>query len=140
MSVKSKRFIVLILADTDDWGWNEETLPMLLQIVDSSEPDYRSFTHIAVVANYFTSSKALKAVENVIAAAERLRDSDSRFARLGIGLAEGELVAEFDWLRFKTGRTGPFGAAVNDAVQVARQPNKYREVFKALRETIDARS
>jgi hypothetical protein len=39
MSIKRKKFIVLTLGDTESWGFNEETLPLLLQLVNSSSPD-----------------------------------------------------------------------------------------------------
>jgi len=137
VSTKRKRFITLTLGDTESWGWNEHTLPMLLQLVDSSTPDYRMFTHIGIVANYLTSRRTLKAVEDVIAGAERLRDSDSRFATLGIGLAEGELIAEFDWLgRLKTERERPMGSSLTDAVRVEREPLRYRKILQTLRESI----
>src|SRR5262245_56518753 len=119
MSIQPKRFITLTLGDTESWGWNEHTLPMLLQLVDLSMPDYRMFTHTGVVANYLTSPRALKAVEETITKVESLRNTDSRFATLGIGLAEGELFAEFDWLgRLKTERERPMGSSLMDAVRV----------------------
>ena len=137
MSIKRKRFITLTLGDTESWGWNEHTLPLLLQLVDSSSPDYRMFTHTGVVANYLTTPRALKTVEDVIARAESLRDSDSRFATLGIGLAEGELIASFDWLgRLKTDRDRPMGSSLTDAVRVEREPQKYREILQTLRESV----
>ena len=135
MSIKRKRFITVTLGDTKSWGWNEHTLPILLQLVDSSTPDYRMFTHIGIVANYLTSPRALRAVEDVIARAESLRDTDSRFATLGIGLAEGELLAEFDWLgRLKTERERPMGSSLTDAVRMEREPQRYREVLQTLRD------
>lgn len=110
---------------------------MLLQLVDSSSPDYRMFTHVGVVANYLTSPRALKAVEHAISRAESLRDSDSRFARLGIGLAEGELIAEFGWLeRLKTERNRPMGSSLTDAVRVEREPQRYREILQTLRKSV----
>jgi hypothetical protein len=137
VSIKRKRFITLTLGDTESWGYNEDTLPMLLRLVDSSSPDYRMFTHTGVVANYLTSPTALKAVEDVITKAESLRDSDSRFATLSIGLAEGELIAEFDWLgRLKTDRERPMGASLADATRVEREPQRYREILQTLRESI----
>jgi len=87
MSIKRKKFITLTLGVTESWGYDEHTLPMVLQLVDSSEPDYSMFTHAGVVANYLTSPRALKAIEDVITKAESLRDSDSRFVTLSIGLA-----------------------------------------------------
>jgi len=110
---------------------------MLLRLVDSSSPDYRMFTHTGVVANYLTSPKALKAVEDIITRAEGLRDSDSQFATLGIGLAEGELIAEFDWLgRLKTDRERPMGTSLSDATRAEREPQRYREILQTLRESI----
>jgi len=137
VSIKRKRFITLTLGDTETWGYNEDTLPMLLRLVDSSSPDYRMFTHTGVVANYLTAPRALKAVEEAITKAESLRDSDSRFATLGIGLAEGELIAEFDWLgRLKTERERPMGASLSDATRVEREPERYREILQTLRENV----
>jgi hypothetical protein len=132
-----KRFITLTLGDMESWGYNAVTMAMLLRLVDSSSPDYRMFTHTGVVANYLTSPRALKAVEDAITQAESLRDSDSRFATLGIGLAEGELFAEFDWLgRLKTDRERPMGASLTDAVRVEREPQKHREILQTLRDSV----
>src|ERR1043165_4676128 len=58
VSIERKRFIVLTLGDTEAWGYNEQTLPVLLKLVDSLAPDYRMFTHIGVIANYLTSPHA----------------------------------------------------------------------------------
>ena len=64
-------------------------------------------------------------VQGLITKAELLGDTDSRFATLGIGLADGWLIAEFDWLgRVKS---EPLGVAVNDAVRPSREPLKYKE-------------
>ena len=112
---------------------------MLLQLIDSSKPDFRVWVHTGVLANYLTSARALTKVEEVIAKAEKLRDTDSRFATLGIGLAEGELSADFDWLgRLKTDRTSmrPMGEPLNEAVKCEREPQKYKETLKALRERV----
>jgi hypothetical protein len=92
------------------------------------------FTHTGVVANYLTSLRALKAVEDVIARAESLRDSDPRFVNLGIGLAEGELVAACDWRGRLTAR--PMGSSLTEAVRVEKEPQKYREILRTLRENI----
>ena len=135
--MKRKNFIVLTLGDADGWGYNEATLPLLLKLVDSSSPDYRMFLHTGVVANYLTSPQSLRAVEEVIAKAEKFRGTDSRFATLGIGLAEGELAAEFDWLgRLRTERWRPMGPALSEAVKSEREPQKYTEVLKMLRDRI----
>jgi hypothetical protein len=137
MSSKRKRFIVLTLGDRETWGYNEQTLPILLEIVDSSAPDYRMFTHTGVIANYLSSPEALRTVELAITRAESLRDSDSRFATLGIGLAEGELLAEFDWFgRLKSNGDRPLGMALTEAVHSEREPQKYQEVLQILREKV----
>ncbi|HTL17032.1 MAG TPA: hypothetical protein VL793_07335 [Patescibacteria group bacterium] len=139
MSLKHKRFITLTLGDLESCGYNEETLPILLQLVDSSGPDYRMFTHIGVVANYLTSPRAMKVVEDAIARIEHLRDNDPRFGTLGIGLAEGDLLAEFDWLgRLKTDHERPMGASLTDAVRVEREPQSYQKVLQKLREKVCA--
>ena len=136
MSVQRKRFITLTLGDRESWGYNEMTLPILLRLVDSSSPDYRMFTHTGVVANYVTSRRALRFVEDAITKSEALRDNDPRFATLGIGLAEGELIADFDWRgRLKARSDRPLGPSLTDAVKVEREPQKYREVLQALRRT-----
>jgi hypothetical protein len=138
VSFQSKRFITLTLGDRESWGYNEETLPMLLRLVDSSSPDYRMFTHTGVVANYLTSRRALRMVEDAIAKAERLSETDPRFATLGIGLAEGELLAELDWRgRLKSGSDRPLGPSLTDAVRVEREPQKYREVLQTLHYRVD---
>jgi hypothetical protein len=137
MSSKRKRFITLALGDTESWGYDDVTLPMLLQLVDSSAPDHRMFTHESVIVNYLTSGQALKAIEDIITKAESLRDSDPRFASLGIGLAEGEWIAEFDLLgRLNAEHMLPLGGSLADAVRAARVPQCYREVLQTLRENI----
>ena len=137
MSFQRKKFIVLTLGDMESWGWDEQTLPLLLQLVDSSLPDYRMSTNAGVVANYLTSPRALQAVEQVIAGAERLRDQDPRFGRLGIGLAEGELHAEYDVQdRLVTERSKPMGAALTAALRCERKPLKYQDMLRILQAKI----
>ena len=111
---------------------------MLLRLVDSSCPVYRMFTHTGVVANYLTSRRALRIVEDVITKAEFLRDHDARFASLGIGLAEGELFAELDSRgRLKRQSDRPLGPSLSEATRAEREAGKYREILQALRHAID---
>lgn len=134
MSIKRKKFIVLTLGDTESWGFNEETLPLLLRLVDSSAPDHRQFSHAGVIAYYLSSRQALRQVENVVAQAEALRDADSRFGSLGIGLGEGEMLVEFDLLgRLKTERVQPIGGMVADASRIERAGRRYKEALQTLR-------
>src|SRR5438128_2305474 len=101
------------------WGFDETTLPPLLELVESSSPNCRTVSHLSIIAHYLSSKQALKAVGKVVTMAETLRNNDLRFKTLGIGLAEGELIAEFDWLgRVKTHRTQPLGDSVNVAARI----------------------
>jgi hypothetical protein len=137
MSSKHKRFITLTLCDTESWGYDEVTLPMLLQLVDSSAPDQRMFAPTDVTANYLTSRKALKTIEDIITKAEGLRDNDPRFATLGISLAEGEWIAEFNLLgRPNSDHMLPVAGSLVDAMRTARKPEGYRKILQTLRENI----
>lgn len=134
VGAKQTRFIVLCVGDKDSHGYNEDTLPLLLQIVDASKPDARIFTHTGVVGYFGFSSGSVEAVESAVLRAEQLRDLDPRFSTLGIGLACGDLVADFDWLgRLKHDST-PMGRIVNEASAGIRDTNKYKEVLKELHE------
>jgi hypothetical protein len=117
--------------DMDCFGYDEDTLPILWKLVDSCKPAARRFTHMGTIVYYLTSRRTIAVVEGLITKAELLRDTDSRFATLGIGLADGWLIAEFDWLgRVKS---EPLGGAVNDAVRPAREPLKYKERLRELK-------
>jgi hypothetical protein len=139
MSAKRKQFIVLCVGDKDSYGYDENTLPLLLQIVDSSNPSGRVFTHTGVVGYYQSSRRALARVEEVLSRVERLRDSDTRFNSLGIGLAHGDLIADFDWFgRLKRGFK-PMGEAANRAFVGAyggvKNELQYKKVLGELRKT-----
>jgi hypothetical protein len=134
VSIKTKRFIVLSIGDRDSVGYNEETLPLLLQMIDSGSPEARFFTHTGVVSYYQTSLQALAAAENVIHQIETLRVTDSRFSTLGLGLAEGDVTADFDWLgRLKPSCRVLVGRVAAEAVACEREPEKYKEKVQALR-------
>jgi hypothetical protein len=117
VGAKTKRFIVVCLGDADptSLGYDEETLPVLWELAASSKPAARTFNNRGAVMYYISSPRAVAAVEALIAKVEALRASDSRFATLGIGLAEGRMVAEFDWLgRVKSDRSPPLGRTANE--------------------------
>ena len=59
MAARQKRFIVLMLADRNHWGFNEQTLPPLVALMDSASPDYRKFWHSCVTGYFLTSRGAL---------------------------------------------------------------------------------
>jgi hypothetical protein len=139
VSAKTKRFIVVCLGDTDtdSLGYDEDTLPLLWELAAPSKPVARTFNGKGTVTYYVSSRRAFAAVETLVAKAEALRDSDSRFAKLGIGLAEGHMVAEFDWLgRVKSDRFPPLGRTANDANSLVRQPQKYKERLREIKESL----
>ncbi len=131
MAAKKKRFIVLVLTDRDNYGFDEHSLPPLVALMDSASPDQREFWHSCVTGYFLTSSGALSRVRRVIEQAERLRTADSRFSSLGIGLAEGSLLADFTLLgRLK--EIAPVGTVVNDASRSAQTPGAYQNSLQAL--------
>jgi hypothetical protein len=139
VNAKRKRFIVVCLGDTDtnSLGYDEDTLPILWELAASSKPAARTLNHRGAVTYYVSSRQAVAAVEALVAKAEALRDTDSRFATLGIGLAEGNMVAEFDWLgRVKSDRSPPLGRTANDANSLVRQPQKYKERLREIKESL----
>jgi len=136
VGAKRKEFIVLALGDKDSWGYNEHTLPLLLRLVDSSNPDVRDFTHFGIMAFYLPSRRALAAIKEVIASAEALRDGDPRFASLGIGLAYGPLTAVFDWLGRVKHCPTPFGIVANQASNDIHDARKYPAVMLELSKAI----
>jgi hypothetical protein len=88
MRAARKEFVVVALGDRNAYGYDEHTLPILLRLMESSAPDARLSSHRGVVGYYLPSSRAIAAILDLVSAAETLRDSDSRFASLGIGSAE----------------------------------------------------
>ncbi len=132
MSAKRKEFIVLALGDRDDWGYNEESLPGLVKLVDSSAPDSRMFTHLGVMAYYLASRRSVAAVRKVVEQLEVLRDGDTRFASLGIGLAYGEMIADFDWRGRIKPNFQPMGVVANRAAKNIKGEPSYREVLGEL--------
>jgi hypothetical protein len=134
VSAKKKEFIVLAVGDRESCGYDEHTFPLLVQLVDSSAPDLRQISHPDLIAYYVRSSRTIAAVEDVLSRAERLRDTDVRFATLGIGLAHGLMVADFDWLGRLNQKFPPLGIAVIHASAGVRRAQTYREIFAQLHE------
>jgi len=125
---------VLILGDRDCYGLDEHTLPLLVKLIDSSNPDSRQFSHLGVSAYYVRSGRAIAAVERMLSQAEGLRDTDGRFAKLGIGLAHGQMIADFDWLGRVKRNFIPLGDAVNRAARGVCGAQIYREILAELNE------
>ncbi|MEP6810678.1 MAG: hypothetical protein ABI992_10575, partial [Chthoniobacterales bacterium] len=101
-------------------------------LIDRSKPDARLFSHKCGTAYYLPTSRSVAAVETVTAAAETLRDTDARFASLGIGLTHGPLLADFDW-RGRVKRSFlPVGVVANDAARAAAATQNDREILRTL--------
>lgn len=135
MSAKLKTFIVLAVGDKESWGYDEYTLPLLVQLIDSSDPDAREFTHTGVVAYYVRSNRTIAAVQEVLSRVESLRDSDRRFETLRIGLAHGQMIVDFDWLGRLKRSFAPMGEVANRASAGVRGAQTYRDTFAELQKT-----
>ena len=134
MSASRKEFIVLAIGDKDSYGYDEYTLPLLVELIDSSNPDARQFTHVGVFAYYLRSGRAVASVESVLSKAESLRDTDPRFAKLGIGLSHGQMIADFDLLGRLKLHSIPLGEVATRASMSVRGVQNYREILTEIHE------
>jgi len=133
VSARAKRFIVVSIGDTGSDGFDEHELPVLVKLVKSHSPDHWVMVHTGAVVHFRSSKNRFRDVQRFIADAERHRASDPRFSTLKIGLAEGELVGEFDWLgRIKAGGLGLLGDAIVEAVRQEKVPGAHLEKMKSL--------
>ncbi len=118
--------------DRDLYGYDVHALPPLIALMDSAAPDHRSWTHTGPTGYFLTSRKSCDRIRRVIEEAESLRSSDARFERLGIGLAEGPMVAEFTWLGRLKSDYPPLGSASQTAYHCA-ETDSYRDALRTLR-------
>ena len=121
-----------MLTDRDNYGFDEHTLPPLIALMDSASPDARQWIHTGVIGYFLTSSAALARVQQVIAQAEHLRGTDDRFASVGIGLAEGRMVADFNSPGSLNPEMVPLGTVANDASRSANVSHAYQQPLKSL--------
>lgn len=135
MPAKRKRFIVLCLTDRNGYGWDEYTLPPLLYLVENTSPDDRVLTHLGVVAFYLADPKARLRVEMACSAGKTLRRTDPRYATLGIGVAEGEMLAVFSWFGALKKNRMPIGETANVAAKNARDDREFQDQSKTLKLT-----
>jgi len=135
VSGQRKESIVIAVGDRQSEGYDEPALLRLVQLIDSSAPDARVFTRIGVVGYYLRSARAAAAVADIILRAESLRDSDETFATLGIGLAHGPLIADFD----AHGRVAPvcipLGEVSNRASGAVQGAQTYRDTLAELHDS-----
>ena len=132
MSGQRKEFIVLAVGDRDGEGFPEHTYVRLLQLIDASAPDARVPSPRGFVAYYLPSPRALSAVERVISQAETLRESDPACASLGIGLAHGPLIADFDSHGRVNNAFPPIGEVANAASRAIHAEQNYRNTLSEL--------
>ena len=125
------------LGDTNSYGYDEHALPVLLALADSYSPDYRVFTQTGVVVHFLTSKKKFEQARQLVASAESLRTSDARFSDLGIGVSEGELIGDFDFLgRVKAGGIGLIGDAIVEAVRGEKILGAYKEKLNSVAQSL----
>ena len=135
MSGQRTEFIVLAIGDRDREGYAEGASLRLLLVIDASAPDARVHNHIGVVGFYLPTARAIAAVEDAISSAEELRDSDDTFATLGIGLACGPLLADFDAPDRLNPSFLPVGEVANHASRAVHGAQTYRETLSELHGT-----
>jgi hypothetical protein len=139
MTTKEKRFIVVSVGDTKGFGYNEHELPILARLGEAHSPDLLVMNRTGLLAHFFTSRASLKKVESLVTAAEALRSADSNFEDLKIGIGEGLLVGEFDWLgRVKSEGIGLIGDAINAAVRQEDMPFSYRSTLSEIANQLHA--
>jgi len=123
MSAKKANSIVVALIDLDDWGFDEYSLPALVSLANSHHPTCRTFFHTGVMA-YFLSSPETKARAEKLITEAKILKNEKGFESLGIGSAEGPLLAEFTWLgKYKPTDLAPIGEAASEATKNARTEN-----------------
>jgi class 3 adenylate cyclase len=134
MPAKRKAFIVVMLGDRTGWGFDETSLPPLVNLIDSASPDYRQLIIPRGVAGYFVASyAAAERAGRLVYAAEQLRQSGAPFENLGIGIGAGEMIGDFTWLGRL--RSAPFGVVANEASRlVSAAPDAYLSALTSIRD------
>src|SRR5215468_546740 len=134
MPAKRTAFIVVILGDRSGQGFDEAALPPLVELMDSAAPDYRQLLSPRGVAGYFLASGAgAQRADRLVAAAEQLRQSATRFERLGIGISAGKMTA--DLTMFGRLRSAPLGTVANEASRlVSSASDAYLSSLTAIRD------
>ena len=132
MGAARKDFVVIALGDRGANGYDERALPVLVALTDSTSPDARVFSKLGVVAFFLPSERGIAAARALVSQAEVLRDRDTQFGSLGIRVARGPLLADFDSRGRVKGGFTPVGETANRAsAGVAREQN-YPEILEHL--------
>ena len=142
VSAKAKSFIVVSIGNTSGCVDGGQLLPLLMTIIDSHAPDHRVITNKGVMVHFRTSKRKFKMVKSLVAEAGALRTRDARFAELKVGVAEGELIGEFDWFgRVKSyGYLGLFGGANLEAVRSETTPGACKEKLRSIAQNLDVQA
>jgi class 3 adenylate cyclase len=135
VSGQRREFIVLAMGDRESQGHDEAAQLRLFQLIDSSAPDSCISSRIGIVGFYVRSARSVAAVEQVISDAEKLRDSNKAFATLGIGLADGPLIADFHVDGSVNTAFTPVGEVANQASRAVHGAQNYRERLSDLYQT-----
>jgi len=140
MAAKEKRFIVVSVGDTLGFGYNEHEIPQLLKLGEAYSPDHLVMNRTGFLAHFRTTKANVRKAFSLVANAEKLRDTDKRFTELKIGVAEGKLVGEFDFLgNIKKDGIGLLGDAIVRAVLQEQSPLAYKPQLSSLAETLHVR-
>ncbi len=114
MKVKHDNLIILYI--TDEWGFNEITWPILAQVIERGKPDYVEFLNPGTFYIYYKGTKQKrKKYDSLLAEMKGLIAGDDRFEDVRVGMANGKMIFEVDWLgRIKS---PPIGGPGNDAMK-----------------------
>jgi hypothetical protein len=141
MAANLKRFIVVSVGNTGSHGYNERELPVLAKLVESHSPTHFTMTLTGALVYFRTTRMNLRRVQHLVAEAETLRTADIRFSQLKIGLSEGELLGDFNWLgRFRDNGVALLGHAIVEAVRQETSPGAYKDRLKLLAQNLALKS
>jgi hypothetical protein len=114
--MKAKHGNLMILYINDENGFNEVTVPILIQIINSHNPDYYEFLNPGSFLIYWkATTQKQKKYDSLLTEVKDLIKKDDRFKDTRVGTAKGEMVFQTNWL----GRimSSPMGRPGNDAMK-----------------------
>jgi hypothetical protein len=137
MTIREEQFYIVSVGDREGDGFNELTLPSLVSIVDEFNPDGIVIVHSGIVALFRRKRHDTRDIQTLCDSLDQLRNTNPDYSALGIGLAEGQLIGEFD-RRGKMVNADQFlGDARIDAVRIEAEPHGYRRVLANLQKNAE---
>jgi hypothetical protein len=136
MSPKGKRFIVLVFGErgvrygVGRDGQGSYVPRPLMELLYSEKLDNGGLSRYGCEAFFRYSRLNLQKVERLVAGAERLRET--QFPALGIGLAQGRITCQRNWLGRLKRFFNPDDETLNRAYAAVRGPQTYREMLREL--------